>query len=87
MKITESEELLRTPIFWVTMDKAIDPEGFEIRRAIIQHIGSAVVMPVDEKGRVLLARQFASPPATISGRSPPAASMKAKPRSRPPSAS
>jgi len=61
MKITESEELLRTPIFWVTMDKAIDPEGFEIRRAIIQHIGSAVVMPVDEKGRVLLARQFRLP--------------------------
>ena len=50
MKILESKELLRTPIFWVTMDKAIDPEGFEIDRAIIQHGGSSVVMPVDEKG-------------------------------------
>ncbi len=61
MKIIESKELLRTPIFWVTMDKAIDPEGFEIDRAIIQHGGSSVVMPVDEKGRVLLARQYRLP--------------------------
>jgi len=61
MKIIKSEELLRTSIFWVTMDKAIDPEGFEIDRAIIQHGGSSVVMPLDEKGRVLLARQYRLP--------------------------
>ena len=61
MKIIKSEELLRTPIFWVTMDKAIDPEGFEIDRAIIQHGGSAVVLPIDEKGRTLLARQYRLP--------------------------
>ncbi len=61
MKLIESKELLRTPVFWVTMDKAIDPEGFEIDRAIIQHAGSSVVMPVDEKGRVLLARQYRLP--------------------------
>ena len=61
MKLIKSEELLRTSIFWVTMDKAIDPEGFEIERAIVQHGGSAVVMPIDEKGRVLLARQYRLP--------------------------
>lgn len=61
MKLIKSEELLRTPIFWVTMDKAVDPEGFEIDRAIIQHGGSSVVMPVDEKGRVLLAKQYRLP--------------------------
>ncbi|MBI2686673.1 MAG: NUDIX hydrolase [Acidobacteria bacterium] len=61
MKIIESKELLRTPIFRVTMDRAVDPEGFEIDRAIIRHGGSAVVLPVDEKGRVLLARQFRLP--------------------------
>ncbi len=61
MKLVHSEEILRTPIFWVTKDKAIDPEGFEIDRVIIQHGGSAVVMPVDEKGRVLLARQYRLP--------------------------
>lgn len=61
MKTIESKELLRTPIFWVTMDKAVDPEGFTIDRAIIQHGGSSVVMPVDDKGRVLLARQYRLP--------------------------
>jgi ADP-ribose pyrophosphatase len=61
MKLIKSEELLRTPIFWVTMDKAIDPEGFEIERAIVQHGGSSVVMPIDDKGRVLLARQYRLP--------------------------
>lgn len=61
MKTIKSEELLRTPIFWVTMDQAVDPEGFEITRAIIQHGGSSVVLPIDEKGRALLARQYRLP--------------------------
>ena len=61
MKLIESEEICRTPIFWVTMDRAIDPGGFEIRRAIVQHQGSAVMMPVDGKGRVLLVRQYRLP--------------------------
>ena len=61
MKTISSEELLRTPIFWITRDVAIDPDGFEITRAIVQHGGSAVVMPVDEKGRVLLVKQYRLP--------------------------
>lgn len=61
MKLIKSEELIRTPIFWVTRDKAVDPEGFEIERAIVQHGGSAVVMPVDDKGRVLLEKQYRLP--------------------------
>lgn len=61
MKLTSSEEICRTPIFWVTMDRAVDPGGFEIRRAVVQHAGSAVMMPVDGKGRVLLVRQYRLP--------------------------
>jgi len=61
MKLISSKELIRTPIFHVTMDHALDPDGFEIQRAIVQHGGSAVVMPVDEKGRVLLVRQYRLP--------------------------
>jgi ADP-ribose pyrophosphatase len=61
MKTISSEELVRTPIFTVTMDQALDPDGFEIKRAIVQHPGSAVVMPVDEKRRVLLVRQYRLP--------------------------
>ncbi len=61
MKTISSKELLRTPIFWVTQDIALDPDGFEIKRAIVQHGGSAVVMPVDERNRVLLVRQYRLP--------------------------
>lgn len=61
MKVISSKETLRTPIFRVTEDRAIEPGGFEIQRAIIQHEGSAVMMAVDEKNRVLLVRQFRLP--------------------------
>jgi ADP-ribose pyrophosphatase len=61
MKLISSEEICRTPIFWVTMDRAVDPGGFEIKRAIVQHAGSAVIMPVDAQERVLLVRQYRLP--------------------------
>jgi ADP-ribose pyrophosphatase len=61
MKTISSQELLRTPIFRVTKDRALDPDGFEIERAIVQHQGSAVIMPVDEERRVLLVRQYRLP--------------------------
>lgn len=61
MKILSSQELLSTPIFRVTMDRAVDPDGFEIRRAIVRHRGSAVMMAVDARRRVLLVRQYRLP--------------------------
>ena len=61
MKLISSKKLLHTPIFEVTMDHAVDPDGFKIKRAIVQHGGSAVMMPIDEKRRVLLVRQYRLP--------------------------
>jgi ADP-ribose pyrophosphatase len=61
MKLISSKEITSNRIFTVTMDHAIDPSGFEIQRAIVQHRGSAVVMPVDEKKRILLVRQYRLP--------------------------
>jgi ADP-ribose pyrophosphatase len=61
MKLISSEKLLETPIFSVTQDRAVDPDGFEIKRAIVQHGGSAVMMPVDDKNRILLVRQYRLP--------------------------
>jgi ADP-ribose pyrophosphatase len=61
MKLISSKELLKTPIFRVTFDQALDPSGFEIHRAIVQHEGSAVMMPVDRRGRILLVRQYRLP--------------------------
>jgi ADP-ribose pyrophosphatase len=61
MKTISSTELIRTPIFYVTMDHALDPDGFEIKRAVVQHPGSAVMLPVDERGHILLVRQYRLP--------------------------
>jgi len=61
MKIISSIQLCHTPIFTVTMDHAVDPDGFEIKRAIVQHGGSAVMMAVDDRKRILLVRQYRLP--------------------------
>jgi ADP-ribose pyrophosphatase len=62
MKIVESKEVYRCPVFRVTEDRAVDAKtGFEIRRSVVRHIGSAVMMAVDAKQRVLLIRQFRLP--------------------------
>jgi ADP-ribose diphosphatase len=61
MKLLKSKILLKTPIFTVTEDVALDPDGFEIKRAIIKHGGSAVIMPVDKKNRILLVKQYRLP--------------------------
>jgi hypothetical protein len=61
MKLLSSRERYRCSIFTVTEDHAIEPGGMEIRRAIVHHGGSAVMMPVDQKKRVLLVRQYRLP--------------------------
>jgi ADP-ribose pyrophosphatase len=61
MKLLSSRERFRTSIFWVTEDRAKDPGGFEIRRLIVRHGGSAVMMPVDARRRILLVRQYRLP--------------------------
>jgi len=61
MKLISSREVTKNRIFRVTEDHAIDPGGFEIKRAIVQHRGSAVMMPVDENDRILLVRQYRLP--------------------------
>jgi ADP-ribose pyrophosphatase len=62
MKIISSREVYRCSLFQVTEDKARDAKtGFEIRRSVVRHAGSAVMMAVDEKKRVLLVRQYRLP--------------------------
>jgi ADP-ribose pyrophosphatase len=61
MKLISSKEITKNRIFTVTQDHAIDPGGFQIERAIVQHRGSAVVMPVDDKKRILLVKQYRLP--------------------------
>jgi ADP-ribose pyrophosphatase len=61
MKTISSREVYRSDIFRVTEDHAKDPKGFEIRRAIVRHNGSAVMMAVDDRRRILLVRQYRLP--------------------------
>ncbi|HEX5229063.1 MAG TPA: NUDIX hydrolase [Bryobacteraceae bacterium] len=58
MKIVSSKERFKNRLFTVTEDHAIDPDGFEIKRAIVHHRGSAVMMAVDDRMRILLVRQY-----------------------------
>jgi ADP-ribose pyrophosphatase len=60
-KMLSSREVYRGPVFWITTDKVREPSGVEVRRDIVRHSGSVVVMPVDDTGReprVLLVRQY-----------------------------
>jgi ADP-ribose pyrophosphatase len=62
MKITSSREVYQCKLFRVTEDRAVDLKtGFEIKRSVVRHAGSAVMMPVDRKNRVLLVRQYRLP--------------------------
>jgi len=61
MKLISSKEITKNKIFRVTLDDAVDPDGFEIKRYTVQHRGSAVMMPVDENNRILLVRQYRLP--------------------------
>jgi len=63
MKIVSSREVYKCGLFRVTEEEATDPSGFDIERSIIRHMGSAVMMAVDEKNRILLVRQFRLPAA------------------------
>jgi len=58
MKLVSSREVYKCDLFRVTEDHAKDPAGFEIYRSIVRHAGSAVMMPVDERRRILLVRQY-----------------------------
>ena len=61
MKIISSVEKYKNKLFSVSEEYALDPSGFEIRRAIVHHVGSAVMMAVDDRKRILLVRQYRMP--------------------------
>src|ERR1700730_3742048 len=61
MKLLSSKEITKTRLFTVTKEHSVDPAAFEIKRAIVHHGGSAVMMPVDKKNRILLVKQYRLP--------------------------
>jgi ADP-ribose diphosphatase len=63
MKIVSAKEVYKCSLFQVTEEHATDGKGYDIQRSIVRHPGSAVMMAVDEKKRVLLVRQYRLPAA------------------------
>jgi len=61
MKLISSEEKYRNTLIRLTFDHAVDPDGFEIKRAIVHHRGSAVMLAMDSRKRVMLVRQYRLP--------------------------
>jgi ADP-ribose pyrophosphatase len=62
MKIISSREAYTCRLFTVTEDRAVDPKtNFEIQRSVVRHNGSAVMMAVDDRKRILLVRQYRLP--------------------------
>ena len=60
-KLLSRKVLLKTPIFTISDSRLLDPEGIEIRRIMVDHQGSAVVMPVNDEGHICLVRQYRYP--------------------------
>jgi len=61
MKNLKRKVMLETPIFTVTDNYLTDPNNRKIRRIVVEHKGSTVCLPVDDKGRVLLVKQYRFP--------------------------
>ena len=60
-RLLSSRVTYRGPVFWVTTDQVVEPGGVRVRRDLIHHSGSVVVLAVDESGsvpHVLLERQY-----------------------------
>ena len=60
-KVLQSRISFRAPVFYVTTEQVREPSGVTVRRDVVRHPGSVVVMAVDDASkpwRVLLIRQF-----------------------------
>jgi ADP-ribose pyrophosphatase len=60
MKLTSTKEVYRCKLFWITEDEA-EEKDFKIKRSVVRHHGSAVMMAIDQNKRVLLVRQYRLP--------------------------
>jgi len=61
-RIVSSKKVFSGPIFTVVSQQVEEPDGVHVRRDVVQHPGSIVILAVDERGgkepRVLLERQY-----------------------------
>jgi len=61
VQVLESTVVHQGRNFYITEEQVIEPSGCQVRRDVIRHHGSVVVLPLDESGkepRILLIRQY-----------------------------
>jgi ADP-ribose pyrophosphatase len=61
LKVLESKVVYKAPVFYVTSEQVKEPSGVKVRRDLIRHPGSVVIMALDEtkaEARVLLIKQY-----------------------------
>jgi len=62
-RVVSSKKIFEGPVFRVFSERVREPDGVRVRRDIVRHHGSVVIMALDEDGRgrrprVLLERQY-----------------------------
>jgi ADP-ribose pyrophosphatase len=60
-RVVSSKVVYRGPVFWITTDNVIEPGSVLVRRDVVRHSGSVVILAVDERRSqpyVLLERQY-----------------------------
>jgi ADP-ribose pyrophosphatase len=60
-RVLSSKEAYRGPAFWVSTDEVLEPTGVRVRRDIVHHSGSVVILAVQENRsgpKILLERQY-----------------------------
>jgi ADP-ribose pyrophosphatase len=57
-KTTKEQEIYRGRAFTVRQDTVRLPNGRETDLDIVVHVGSVVILPVDEQGRIIFVRQY-----------------------------
>lgn len=61
VRVLSSRVVYRGPLFQVTRDTVIEPSDIRVRRDIVRHTGSVVILAVDDRPgepRILLERQY-----------------------------
>ncbi|MDR3763806.1 MAG: NUDIX hydrolase [Acidobacteriota bacterium] len=61
VKVLSSETVFTSRVFRLTTDEIIEPSGIKVRRDVIRHPGSVVILGIDESAkepRVLLIQQY-----------------------------
>lgn len=60
-RVVSSRTVYRGPVFWISTDHVVEPGGIRVRRDLVHHSGSVVVLAVDDSDttpRILLERQY-----------------------------